>query len=138
MEAFLGSLIGLLIPICAILATVVIVAVALKQRGRRRELLHKERLAAIEKGIEIPEVLLVESDSLSPKACLLRGLSWLLVGVSIGIFFVAMGVAEGDRETVAVATLGLIPLGVGIAYLIVYRKLEADRALSSEGAPRPK
>lgn len=44
------------------------------------------------------------------------------------IFFVAMGFAEGDRELFAAAALGLIPAGAGIAYLVVYRKAEAERA----------
>lgn len=122
------EVIALLIPITAIVAAAVILIVALRLRGKRRELLHRERLAAIEKGIEIPEALLAESDTLSPNACLLRGLIWLLAGVAVIAFFIAMGFAEGDREIFAAAALGLIPVGAGVAYLVVYRKMQTERA----------
>jgi hypothetical protein len=120
------DILALLIPITAIVAVAVILIVALRLRFRRRELLHRERLAAIEKGMEIPEALLAEPDSLSPHACLLRGLIWLLSGLAVIVFFVAMGFAEGDREIFAAAALGLIPAGAGIAYLVVYRKAQAE------------
>lgn len=123
----MSDIIALFIPITAILATLAFLLVVVKLKAKRRELLHKERLAAIEKGIEIPEALLAESDSLSPNSCLLRSLIWLLSGLAAIIFFIAMGFAEGDKEIFAVAALGLIPVGVGIAYLVVYRKVEAQR-----------
>ncbi len=123
----MSDVIALLIPITAIVAAAVILIVALRLRAKRRELLHRERLAAIEKGVEIPEALLADSDSLSPHACLLRGLIWLLSGVAVIIFFVAMGLAEGDRELFAAAALGLIPAGAGTAYLVVYRNMQAER-----------
>lgn len=122
------EIVALLIPIVAILAATAIVIVGLKLRARRRELLHKERLAAIEKGIEIPQALLAESEAVGPNACLVRSLIWLFTGVAIAVFFLAVGSAEGNRHALAASALGLIPAGVGLAYLLVYRKMRAEQA----------
>jgi hypothetical protein len=39
-----------------------------------------------------------------------------------------MWFAEGDRHFLAASALGLIPMGVGFAYLVVYRKLGSEQA----------
>lgn len=122
------DIVALLIPIVAILAAAAILIVGLKLRARRRELLHKERLAAIEKGIELPQALLAESEAVGPNACLLRGLIWLFTGVAIVVFFLAVGSAEGNRHALAASALGLVPVGVGLAYLVIYRKTRSEQA----------
>jgi NO-binding membrane sensor protein with MHYT domain len=102
-----------LIPITALLVAWGIAFVALHYRNRAQQLRHSERLTAIEKGIEpLPE----------PRSShLLRGLVWLFVGLGISVFFAALYLAERDRDELAMTALGLIPIGVGAAYLIVYR-----------------
>lgn len=119
---------AMLIPIFAILAVAAVLIVGLTLRAKRRELLHKERLAAIEKGIEIPQALLAESEAVGPNACLLRGLIWLFTGAAIVLFFLAIWLAGGDRHMLAASSLGLIPAGVGLAYLLVYRKIRSEQA----------
>lgn len=118
----------LLIPILAILAGMAMLIFGLKLSARHRELLHKERVAAIEKGLEIPQALRAESAAPGPDACLLRGLIWLFTGAAIVIFFLALWFAGGDRQVLAASTLGLIPAGVGLAYLIVYRRIRSEPA----------
>lgn len=122
------EIVALLIPIVAIVAAAAIVIFGLKLRARRRELLHKERLAAIENGTEIPQALLAESETVGPNACLLRGLMWLFTGAAIVVFFLALWLAEGERRVLAASALGLIPAGVGLAYLLVYRKMRSEQA----------
>jgi len=72
---------------------------ALSLRYRRRELEHKERLAAIEKGAEIPEM----RNGYGPHQYLLRGLIWLLSGIALSVFLFGLFVTTqrprsiGDR-----------------------------------------
>ncbi len=94
---------------------------------RRRDVVeanHKERMAAIERGMELPA--LPESFYLAAKprrsGYLLPGLVWLFVGIAL---FLALGAVAGED----VRLFGLIPVGVGAAFLIYYvvegRKLQA-------------
>jgi hypothetical protein len=106
-----------------VLGVVVVLVAAIRAVLRKRELLHRERMAAIEKRFEVPRDVL--SDVPSPEACLLRGLIWLFAGIGVSVFFVAMGVSQGDSELFGVATAGLVPVGIGSAYLIMYRRSRA-------------
>ena len=134
-----------------------ILIVSLTLRFRRRELQHKERLAAIEKGAPLPALTdVVQSAPWTPRAYLLRGLTWLLAGVGLTLFLLCVSIttrhprSASDRAFAAqrmkdfggteeqirqvqndgspqeglalgFSMLGLMPIGVGLAYLIVYR-----------------
>jgi hypothetical protein len=92
-------------------------------RYRRRALLHKERVFAMEKGIELPTDPAL-SPSLSPQVCLLRGLLWLLAGIAwiICLLGIAALLRDDDRTVAAAcACAGIVPVGIGSAYLIYYR-----------------
>ena len=75
---------------------------------------HKERMAAIEKGMDVPPLPpeLFHRGGRTPADCLRRGLVWLLIG---GAIMIAM-LIEGHRG----AMYGLIPAAVGLANLIFY------------------
>ncbi|HEY4367787.1 MAG TPA: DUF6249 domain-containing protein [Steroidobacteraceae bacterium] len=105
-----------------------IVMISLNYRKRRRlmELHHVERMAAIERGMEIPPLPLDLIDNRSPRrrrTSLLPGLVWFFIGLAVVVGAQAMH----DDEIPVIS--GLIPLGIGLAYLIYYfaegRKLEA-------------
>jgi hypothetical protein len=83
---------------------------------------HRERMTALEKGLPVP-VEFWEPPSLTSRTYLLRGLIWLVVGLALPVLFVAMWLAEGrtDSKFLALATMGIVPLGVGAAYLYVRR-----------------
>lgn len=121
-----------LIPIVAIVfsiglpLSIPIIFMVLNYRKRRRlmELHHAERMAAIERGMDVPPLPLALIDGQSGRrrrTSLLPGLVWLFVGLAVLISMQSIA----DEE----AMLGLIPTGVGLAYLIYYfaegRKLEA-------------
>lgn len=106
------------IPLTAIVASVALAMLAIYFRHMRYHMYHRERMAAIEKNLPLPEDFFELPARPIDSAYLLRGLIWLAVGVGSVIFFVAMALTEGDKELYAVATLGLIPVGVGIAYLV--------------------
>jgi hypothetical protein len=122
--------IAVFIPIVLfiVIGAVLIVSFGLDYRRRKDivEASHKERLAAIERGMDIPP--LPESFYLSLKpqrrsSYLLPGLVWLFIGIGL---FVALGaVAEGGWRYFA-----LVPIGIGLALLIYYfaegKKLQAE------------
>lgn len=101
-----------LIPIIAIITVfgvgLGIVYILASFARHRRELQNKEILAAIEKGIDVPLPKPRERDYRK------SGYIWTSVGVALVI---ALGVAV--KWTVAV--WGLLPLAVGVAYLLIHR-----------------
>lgn len=120
-----------LVPLVAIMfgvgvpLSIPIVWIALNYRKRRRlmELHHTERMAAIERGMDIPPLALELIDGRSRRrSSLLPGLVWFFIGLAM----VAGSLSIGDDLPVV---FGLVPLGIGLAYLIYYglegRHLEA-------------
>ena len=93
-------------------------------RHQRRVLLHKERLSAIEKGMDVPSIdQEIRRGSWNvQRTLLLAGLIWISLGVSA---FVALSaVLSGpspDRDIPQGAQwIGLAPTLIGISHLIVY------------------
>jgi hypothetical protein len=83
-------------------------------------LYHQERMAAIEKGVELPplpDALLTEDGKplqpYNPRRHLLKGLAW---------FFVGLGAGVGLWATVDYtwALFSLVLIGIGLAHLIYY------------------
>jgi hypothetical protein len=148
---FLGLLSGILIVVLAVLY--------LRYRGQ--QMLHEERMAALEKEAAVPTVW--GRDPWTPHVYLLRGLIWSFSGAALLICLFGLAVSsrrpesaesmayraqalsrnlgvaldqarqmvdkdEPDRTQgmpLGVALLGLIPLGVGLAYLMFYRSDES-------------
>lgn len=114
------SIMGLSIPIIAIVMGIGIgmLSVYLEYRKKRDivELHHKERMAAIDKGMELPplpaEFYQDARRRCGPTDNLRRGLVLLLVGVAITVALSA----SGNHA----ALWGLVPAAVGLAYLLVY------------------
>ena len=111
---------GIFIPIIAVFMSLLIpIVYAITDYRRRRDIVeahHKERLAGIERGMDIPPLPeaffkpLAKNDR--PRH-LLTGMIWLFVGIGVGVFLYTVA---GDD----VAALGLIPAGVGLAFLVYY------------------
>jgi hypothetical protein len=109
--------IAVLIPIFGIVFGIGIAAVSIisahQRRLQRYELRHKERLAAMEKGLELPPELAEPSETNGKSNGLRSGLIGL--GVGVVLYFALREVAGSD-----VALFGLIPAAVGIAQLAYY------------------
>lgn len=110
------ELLALFIPIITIvlgggIAIVVIVA-SYRRKVQRDDMRHKERMAALEKGLELPPDP-VDADSGAKSNGLRSGLSGILVGVVL--YFALRGVADEG-----IALFGLIPAAIGIASLVSY------------------
>ena len=69
-----------------ILAVTGLVAYFMTLRFRRRELQHKEWMAAIEKGVPLPELDGLETSMGGSRAYLLKGMVWLACGVTLMLF----------------------------------------------------
>jgi hypothetical protein len=125
----LGPIVALMIPIVAIVMIfgTGMLHIYLNYRKRRDmfALYHQERMAAIEKGIELPplpeDFFHEESNGAKPArraghGTLLSGLILLFIGLTLylALYFT---VPQGD---VNVALYALIPAGIGAAFLIYY------------------
>ena len=159
--------------LCFILAALVVVVVVLYLRHGSLQMLHQERMAALEKGVPVPVARTLAP--WSPRVYLLRGLIWSASGLAIMICLLGLAVtshrpasaeslafrtwslskqfditrdearqiAEKDQATeqrgmpLSVALLGLIPLGVGIAYLVFYYGDESRKGPQAEATAAP-
>jgi Domain of unknown function (DUF6249) len=107
---------ALLIPILGVVlgvgVAVVVIVTSHREKQKRAELRHRERIAAIEKGMEIPPD--PEPDVEVRKGGSLKsGLAGLFLGMVL--YFALRQVADDD-----VALFGLIPAAFGVASLISY------------------
>jgi Domain of unknown function (DUF6249) len=114
------DVVAVFIPIVAIIMSLSIpIVYAIVDYRRRRDIIdahHKERMAAIDRGMELPPLPESFYQSLKParrSSYLLPGLVWLFVGIGL---FIALGAVAGEE----VRNFGLIPAGVGVALLIYY------------------
>lgn len=108
---------GILIPIIAVILGMTMGMITIitehQRKSRTLEQRHRERMAAIEKGLELPPDPPRQIYRPSPERYLLRGMIWLGVGVA---FALALPGLVGDR----VAHVGWVIAAVGAAYLIFY------------------
>lgn len=128
------DVVAVFIPIVAIVMSLSIpIVYAIVDYRRRRDIIeahHKERMAAIDRGMELPPLPESFYQSLKParrSSYLLPGLVWLFIGIGL---FIALGAVAGDD----VRNFGLIPLGVGLALLIYY--FVEGRKLPRPGEPQ--
>lgn len=121
----LKQLLGLLIPICGIVGGVAVALLWLATEHKRRSQLleqsHRERMSAIERGVDVPplppELFEPEdrADNLDARArSLRRGLTYLLGGLAVA------GALAVNRD-IESAAWGLVPAAIGLAHLIFAR-----------------
>jgi hypothetical protein len=116
----------LLIPIIAVggffTTVTLVVLIPLFLQFRRNRLMHETLRAMVDKGMEIPPALL--SVTQKPKSDLRSGIIGVSVGIGICAFFLALhGHGMGGSNPWAI---GLIPLFIGIGYIVVW-KLESKK-----------
>jgi len=92
-------------------------------RHQRRLMIHRERLAAIEKGVDLPPLAQeVERSSWNVQRLLiLAGLVWISIGIAFYLIFqqVIQSPTEATRDVppgIQYAGIGLI--GVGLSHLV--------------------
>jgi len=135
----MDRVIALLIPITGIVMGVGLGMLGMYLEYRKRKeiytLYHQERMAAIDKGLELPplpEAFFTDSTRpRSPRGQLLKGLIWLFTGsaVTMALFANAFG---------AQALYGLIFVALGAAYLVNYFAVGKRQAEMMEAAEKAK
>ena len=113
------DVIAVFIPVVAIIfgvaVAIVSIVVAHRQRMQRAELRHRERIVAIEKGMELPaDPPEIETSPTRRPRHLLRGLVLVFVGSALTAAFYQTHGSDFPY------LYGLIPVAAGIAYLIYY------------------
>jgi hypothetical protein len=112
--------------VAVMLVTVILGALSMFASVQRREMEHKERMAALERGQPLPPVIppeLLVTTKLTPRDYLRRGLLWLFTGIGlfIAVYSAAATLDAPHGEDLArFAFAGLVPTAVGIAYIIFY------------------
>jgi hypothetical protein len=141
-NTLIPAILSLLIPIVAIIMGIGIAMLAIYLNYRKRKdmfaLYHQERMAAIDKGIELPPLpdAFFTDDGRSyrqqsPRRHLLTGMILLFIGI---ILFTAFYI----NEQLYIALLTLTPAGVGLACLIYYFAVGRKEAEALEAAQRAK
>lgn len=111
----LVSIIGSFIVILAIVLT------AIRSRNRRNEMLHQERMMAIEKGLPIPPDYL---ESTARRRPYVRGLVWSALGLGLMVLGWINAMEDGDWGV----------LGVGVVFLFIGLALLAGDKLTTKKA----
>ena len=97
-----------------------------RERQRRLEIVHEERMAAMQKDIPLPELRFDEPQVPKPDgphAMLLHGVVWLAFGVG-GVVTLAIVGMRNDMPSAWSLPLPLVFLGAG---LVLYYALTRDR-----------
>lgn len=119
-----GHSIGDALIVTAIAAAVVAyLFIKHRERQRRLEIVHEERMAAMQKDIPLPELRLDEPapTGTDPREMLLHGIVWLAFGVGgmLTLFFI--GSADGQAWWALPLPLALLGGGLTLFYVLASR-----------------
>jgi hypothetical protein len=91
---------------------------------QRRVMIHRERLAAVEKGVALPplELEVRRSNWNVQRILLLAGLTWISLGIGVFVLLSALlAHPEGLPDLrQGFQWIGVAPVMIGISHLIVY------------------
>jgi len=112
-------------PALMMIAILAFLGFAMWLRQQRRMMIHRERIAALEKGVELPPVELeVHRTSWNvQRLLLLAGFVWISIGTGFYLVFSEMlrNPTEATRDVPhGIQFVGYGLIGVGISHLIAY------------------
>ncbi len=133
----MAGIMWVLIPLAGIAWLLLVGLSEEKTKRQRQELLHRERMAALEKGMTEALEHAIEADApprpRNPHGLLVGGIITLGVGLGMVLF---MGFAlSGSNRNQGIA-VGLIPLCVGIALIVAWVVVRRLNGHVEERAPR--
>lgn len=106
-----------------VVALIALVGFRLWLQHQRRLMIHRERLLAVEKGVECPPVEqeVQRRNWNMQRFLLLAGLIWISLGISAFVLFSAL-LAHPQREPIpqGLQWIGIGPVTIGLSHLIVY------------------
>ena len=116
----------------AVIIVVAVVYVGYQQwlQHHRRLMIHRERVAAIERGVALPplDIEIQRKNSGVQRLLLLAGLAWISAGVGAFPFMHIMAIYHRRGEFGAAQWLVLPVILIGVSHLIVYGvELKRDR-----------
>ncbi len=89
-------------------------------------MIHRERIAAIEKGVPLPPVEqeIRRSNVNIQRILLLSGLIWIVLGVTAFVVLTSVLVMASDKFTEdiprGIQYIAIAPVGIGLAHLAVF------------------
>lgn len=139
-DSFTG-LFAMAIPIVAIIGGITVAVVRTIGQQRIAELAHRERIAALERGVDpskLPPPPVIDYGqgygTYNPlrrhHSLMIGGIVCTMIGISIAVF---LRIMETEKNAWAV---GLIPIGVGIALLLSAALVKPRNGDSMGGPPR--
>jgi hypothetical protein len=92
-------------------------------RHQRRTQVHKERLAAIDKGLPLPPDIEPQHSSWGvQRQLLLAGLVWISVGIGVFVLISAvLSLGTAADLPRGLQWIGVAPVLIGLSHLVVYR-----------------
>lgn len=115
------GLIAILAVLLVFLTPVIIVIAVLVHKSQRAKRIHQTVVALAEKGLPVPPDLFIERRAPDQTSSLHKGVVLVAVGLGLTLFFLSMS------ERHAPWGVGMIPLLIGIGYLIVWWLEERKR-----------
>jgi len=94
-------------------------------KHHRKVMTHRERLVAVEKGIELPplEIEVQRSNWNVQRILLLAGLCWISIGVGAFVLLQALLTFQSPAARDiphGLQWIGLAPVAIGLSHLVVY------------------
>ncbi len=134
-----------IVPVAGCVMVLGIVVASIWSGARKRELESHERLAAMAQGIAPPptveELLLTQAprqagSSVRRRANIrLAGIVLVSAAAGIALFFIAVALVLAERHVLCGAAAGLIPLGIGVGFLIDSRIQAREMEEARDAAP---
>ena len=125
-----------IVPVAGCFMIAVIVIASTAAASRKREIESQERLAAIAKGImppptheelELTRVRPASSGVRRFNNIRLAGIILVSGAIGVMLFFFALTIILRQREILSGVACGLVPLGIGIAFLIDAKLQKRDQ-----------
>jgi hypothetical protein len=129
-----------IVPVAGCLVAIVAIVSGIWLDGHKRRMKSEERIAMIARGVPMAEIEKMLGSGSEDKPAVkdpLRslgnarrtGIVLVSVGVGLTLFFVALSYIVRERDVLAGAAVGIIPLAIGIGFFIDYhlQKRELSR-----------
>lgn len=112
-----------LLAVTLVFGTPIIIVIAiLVHKARRTQRIHQTVVALAEKGLPIPPDIFIDRPPADSASTLHKGVILIAVGLGLSVFFLSM------TERHAPWGVGMIPLLIGVGYLIVWKLERKDKA----------